>query len=62
MLAWRGILGALGLALVIAVMPQAGSWRALRKLGPLGWFFVLQSTAGMIFFLTALRSTSRSTC
>lgn len=58
MLAWRGILGALGLALVIAVMPQTGSWRALRKLGPLGWFFVLQSTAGMIFFLTALRATT----
>ena len=58
MLAWRGVLGALGLALVIAVMPQAGSWRALRRLGPLGWFFVLQSTAGMIFFLTALRATT----
>ena len=58
MLAWRGILGALGLALVLAVMPRAGSWRALRNLGPLGWFFVLQSSAGMIFFLTALRATT----
>ncbi len=58
MLAWRGILGALGLAVVLTVMPQEGSWRALRKLGPLGWFFVLQSSAGMIFFLTALRATT----
>jgi drug/metabolite transporter (DMT)-like permease len=58
MLAWRGILGALGLAMVLALMPQQGSWRSLRGLGWLGWFFVLQSSAGMIFFLTALRATS----
>lgn len=58
MLAWRGILGALGLALVITLMPQQGTWRTLRNLGWLGWFFVLQSSAGMIFFLTALRHTS----
>jgi drug/metabolite transporter (DMT)-like permease len=58
MLAWRGILGALGLALVISLMPSQGTWRSLRRLGPLGWFFVLQSSAGMIFFLTALRATT----
>jgi drug/metabolite transporter (DMT)-like permease len=58
MLAWRGIFGALGLALVLAVLPRSGSWRALRNLGVLGWFFVLQSSAGMIFFLTALRATT----
>jgi drug/metabolite transporter (DMT)-like permease len=58
MLAWRGILGALGLAVVIQLMPQQGNWRALRNLGWVGWFFVLQSSAGMIFFLTALRHTS----
>ena len=58
MLAWRGILGALGLALVLTAMPRQGSWRALRNLGWLGWLFVVQSSAGMIFFLTALRHTS----
>jgi len=58
MLAWRGILGALGLALVLAIVPGQGSWRSLRNLGWLGWFFVLQSSAGMIFFLTALRHTT----
>ena len=58
MLAWRGILGALGLAVVLALMPQQGTWRSLRSLGWLGWFFVLQSSAGMIFFLTALRATT----
>jgi drug/metabolite transporter (DMT)-like permease len=58
MLAWRGMFGAVGLALLLSVLPQSGSWRALRNLGLLGWFFVLQSSAGMIFFLTALRATT----
>jgi drug/metabolite transporter (DMT)-like permease len=58
LLAWRGIFGALGLALVLMVMPQQGTWRSLRNLGWLGWLFVLQSSAGMIFFLTALRATT----
>jgi drug/metabolite transporter (DMT)-like permease len=58
MLAWRGVLGALGLALALSVIPQLGGWRTLRNLGWLGWLFVLQSAAGMIFFLTALRATT----
>lgn len=58
MLAWRGVLGAAGLAVALSAMPQQRTWRSLRKLGWLGWFFVLQSTAGMIFFLTALRATT----
>lgn len=58
MLAWRGILGALSLAVVLTLMPRQGQWRALRNLGWLGWLFVLQSSAGMIFFLMALRHTT----
>ena len=58
MLAWRGTLGALSLAVVLTLMPRQGSWRALRNLGWLGWLFVLQSSAGMIFFLMALRHTT----
>jgi len=58
MLAWRGIFGALSLALVLTVMPRQGHWRALRTLGWWGWIFVLQSSAGMIFFLMALRRTT----
>jgi len=58
MLAWRGVLGALGLALVLAVLPRQGTWRSLLGFSWLGWIFVLQSSAGMIFFLTALRHTS----
>jgi drug/metabolite transporter (DMT)-like permease len=58
MTAWRGILGALGLALVMPLLPRQESWRSLRNLGWLGWFFVVQSSAGMIFFVTALRHTT----
>jgi drug/metabolite transporter (DMT)-like permease len=58
MLAWRGILGALGLGLVLTAMPRQEGWRSLRNLGWVGWLFVVQSSAGMIFFLTALRHTS----
>jgi len=58
LLAWRGILGALGLAVVLVMVPQQGTWRSLRRLGWPGWLFVLQSSAGMIFFLTALRHTT----
>jgi drug/metabolite transporter (DMT)-like permease len=58
LVAWRGVLGGLSLALVITAMPGQGNWRSLRHLGWFGWFFVLQSSAGMIFFLTALRHTT----
>src|SRR3982074_3347442 len=57
MLAWRGILGALGLAVVLALMPQQGTWRSLRGLGWLGWFFVLQSSAWLIFLFSGPRAT-----
>lgn len=54
MLAWRGIFGAVGLAAVILAMRQRGVWRAFRNMGWLGWLFVVQSAAGMIFYITAL--------
>jgi drug/metabolite transporter (DMT)-like permease len=55
MLAWRGISGAMGLALFTLFMPNRSTWRQLPKLGLLGWIFVLQSSAGLICFLSALR-------
>ena len=58
MLAWRGFFGAVGLALVLMWLPRFGTWRALRDLGWLGWCYVIQSAAGMIFFLTSLRQTT----
>ena len=58
MLAWRGLFGALGLAAAMAVLRERNVWQSVRNLGWLGWLFVIQSAAGMICFLTALRHTS----
>ena len=58
MLAWRGIFGALGLVVVMAVLRERNLVRSLRQMGWLGWLFVVQSAAGMAFYLTALRHTS----
>jgi drug/metabolite transporter (DMT)-like permease len=58
MLAWRGLFGALGLAAVMLVLRERNVWRSLRKMGWLGWFFVIQSAAGMACYLAALRHTS----
>jgi drug/metabolite transporter (DMT)-like permease len=58
MLAWRGIFGALGLAAAMVVFRERNVWHTLKNLGWLGWLFVIQSAAGMICYLTALRHTS----
>jgi drug/metabolite transporter (DMT)-like permease len=58
MLAWRGIFGALGLAAAMMVLRQRNIWHSLRKMGWLGWVFVLQSALGMTFYLSALTHTS----
>jgi drug/metabolite transporter (DMT)-like permease len=58
MLAWRGIFGALGLVAVMVVLRQRDVWHSFRSMGWLGWLFVIQSAAGMMCYLTALRHTS----
>lgn len=58
MLAWRGLFGAAALGVVILAQSRGGLWRDLKGMGWVGWLFVGQSTAGMIFYLSALRHTS----
>ncbi len=58
MLTWRGIFGALGLALIMPFLPERHAWRTLRGMGWAAALFVVQSAAGMIFYLSALRHTS----
>src|ERR1700761_7249904 len=58
MIAWRGLFGALGLAAAIAVLRRPGTWRSIRHMGWWGWIFVVQTAAGMMFYLSALRHTT----
>ncbi len=58
LLAWRGIFGAAGLAAVMPFLPEKRAWRTLRGMGWVGVLFVVQSAAGMTFYLTALRHTT----
>jgi len=58
MLAWRGLFGALGLAAVMGALRERHIWHSLREMGWRGWLFVIQSSAGMICYLTALTHTS----
>jgi drug/metabolite transporter (DMT)-like permease len=58
MLAWRGIFGALGIALVIFAFERRKAWRSFIHLGLPGWAFAIVSAIGMICFITALRQTS----
>jgi len=56
--AWRGIFGALGLAILLYLLRQSDDWRALRHMGWSGWLYVLQSALGMTCYLAALTHTT----
>lgn len=58
LLFWRGIFGAIGLAIVILAMERKGAWRKVRDMGWPGWLFAVVSAIGMVFFITALRHTT----
>jgi len=58
MLAWRGIFGAIAIALVIFALEGRKSWLAFRTMGLPGWMFAGVSAIGMIFFITSLRHTT----
>lgn len=58
MLAWRGVFGALGIAVVMLAMDRRGVWRGIRNMGWPGWLFAIVSALGMILFITSLRHTT----
>lgn len=58
MLAWRGVFGALGLAAVMVALRERNILQSIRQMGWIGWLYVVQSAAGMVFYLTALRHTT----
>ncbi|MBV9520556.1 MAG: DMT family transporter, partial [Hyphomicrobiales bacterium] len=58
MLAWRGIFGAVGIAVVILTMERRDSWRRVRDISWSGWLFAIVSAIGMVLFITSLRHTT----
>ncbi|ATU90451.1 DMT family transporter [Phyllobacterium zundukense] len=57
-LAWRGIFGSLGIAAVMTVTEQGPLWKGFIGIGRAGWLFVIVSSVGMVFFITALKETT----
>jgi len=58
MLVWRGIFGALGIAVVIVALNGKNTTGLFLRLGRPGWLFVAVSAAGMVCFITSLRHTT----
>jgi drug/metabolite transporter (DMT)-like permease len=58
MLAWRGIFGALGVAIVILALNRRHAWRNVWAMRWPGWLFAVVSAIGMVFFITSLRHTT----
>lgn len=57
-LAWRGVFGALGMAVMMAFSRRGEAFRDLRRLGLPGWGFACLSALGMVFYITSLRNTT----
>jgi drug/metabolite transporter (DMT)-like permease len=55
---WRGFFGALGMCLVIAILPGAGGFRSFRRLGWPGFAYAGLTALSMLLFISALRNTT----
>ena len=58
LLLWRGIFGALGILVFMAVSAPKASLVGFRNMGYAGWSFVVVGTIGMLCFIASLRLTS----
>lgn len=58
MLAWRGLFGALGIAVVIFSVQRSGAWASLLRMGWPGWLFAIVSAIGMVLFISSLKHTT----
>lgn len=55
---WRGLFGALGIAVFIHFADRRSLREGFRELGPAGWAMVGLSTLGMISFIASLKLTT----
>jgi drug/metabolite transporter (DMT)-like permease len=58
LLAWRGLFGAIGIAVAIAIIERARALPSFRAMGWPGWLFAIVSAIAMIFFIASLRLTT----
>jgi drug/metabolite transporter (DMT)-like permease len=58
MLAWRGIFGAVGIAVVVLALKRLDAWDEFRRMDWPSWLFAIVSAVGMIFFITSLKHTT----
>jgi drug/metabolite transporter (DMT)-like permease len=55
---WRGAFGAVGMAIMISVLPGFGGLKSFRQLGRPGLVYAAVTALSMLFFISALRNTS----
>ncbi len=55
---WRGLFGAIGTAIVIAIIPGIGGLRGFCTLGRPGLAYAALTALSMLLFISALRSTT----
>jgi drug/metabolite transporter (DMT)-like permease len=58
LLAWRGILGAAGVGIVILLLEGKGALRTVCRMKWPAWPFAFVSAIGMVFFITSLKHTT----
>jgi drug/metabolite transporter (DMT)-like permease len=58
LLAWRGVIGAAGIAVAAVLLDRNWTLSGFLRLSWMGWLYAIVSGAGMIFFITSLRLTT----
>lgn len=58
MLVWRGIFGALGIAVVILVMERRNAVASFQQMNWPSWLYAAFGALAMVFYITSLRHTS----
>lgn len=58
LLLWRGLFGGIAIAAFAILTERDGLLQQIKSLGKAGWMFVIISGVGMVFFITALKTTT----
>ena len=57
-LLWRGVFGAIAIALISCRLERKKTIVEFFSLGPAGWLFAIVSAVGMVMFISALKHTT----